>query len=44
MIAAALVAGADYMVTGHRDLLVLGQYEYIRILSAREFIEDLSQS
>jgi putative PIN family toxin of toxin-antitoxin system len=44
VIAAALVVGADYIVTGDRDLLVLGQYEHIRILSARAFIESLLQS
>ncbi len=42
VIAAALVVDADYIVTGDRDLLVLGQHERIQILSAREFIEALS--
>jgi hypothetical protein len=44
VIAAALVVGADHIVTGDRDLLVLGRYEDIRMLLARECIEALSHS
>ena len=35
VMAAALAANAEYIVTGDRDLLVLAQHERIRILSAR---------
>ena len=42
VIAAALAANAEYIVTGDRDLLVLVQHERIRILSAREFLEALA--
>lgn len=39
VIAAALVAGAGWIVTGDKDLLDLGQYKDIRIVNAREFLE-----
>jgi uncharacterized protein len=35
----ALVGQADYLVTGDRDLLVLGQVEATRIVTVREFGE-----
>jgi putative PIN family toxin of toxin-antitoxin system len=41
VIAAALVAGADCIVTGDDDLLALGQYEGIAILSIRAFLDQL---
>ncbi|ETX00898.1 MAG: hypothetical protein ETSY2_38225 [Candidatus Entotheonella gemina] len=44
VIAAALVAEADYIVTGDRDLLDLVQHEHVRMISAREFIELFSRS
>jgi uncharacterized protein len=40
VIAAALAAGANCVVTGDRDLLALGQHAGIRIVTARQFIED----
>lgn len=35
----AIAAGADAIVTGDRDLLVLQQYEGIPIVTAKEFLE-----
>jgi putative PIN family toxin of toxin-antitoxin system len=37
VIACAVAAGADYLVTGDSDLLVLKQYENITIISPRDF-------
>ena len=37
VLAAAALGGADLIVTGDRDLLVLGEYEGCRIVTAREF-------
>ena len=37
----AVNAGADVIVTGDKDLLALGEYEGIRILSPRAFLDDL---
>jgi len=37
VIVCAVAAGADYLVTGDSDLLVLKQYENIKILSPRDF-------
>lgn len=37
----AMAAGADMIVTGDRDLLVLDTYEGIRIRSPRQFLEGL---
>jgi uncharacterized protein len=37
VLAAAALGSADLIVTGDRDLLVLGQYEGCRIVTAREF-------
>ncbi len=39
VIACALAANADAIVSGYNDLLVLGNYRSIRILSAREALE-----
>ena len=41
VLAAALAAKADAIVTGDADLLVLGAYQGIRILSVRVFLEEL---
>lgn len=38
VLAAALAAGADCIVTGDPDLLSLGTYGAIRILSVRAFL------
>jgi uncharacterized protein len=35
----AVGAGADYIVTGDKDLLRLGQYDAIRILTVSDFLE-----
>lgn len=40
VIAAALAAGGDCIVTGDRDLLALGRYETIPIITARQFLDD----
>lgn len=42
VIAAALAAGADCIVTGDRDLLALGRHEDNRILTARTFFDELA--
>lgn len=41
VLAAALAAAADRIVTGDADLLALGSYQTIRILSVRAFLEEL---
>ncbi len=43
VIAAAIAAGAVCIVTGDKDLLTLGQYEGIRIITARKFLDELLQ-
>ena len=37
ILACALASGADYLVTGDEDLLVLKQYVGTRILAPRDF-------
>ena len=39
ILATAIAANADVIVTGDRDLLVLQEYEGITIVTAREFLE-----
>jgi uncharacterized protein len=39
ILATDLAAGADVIVTGDRDLLVLQEYEGIPIVTAKEFLE-----
>ncbi|MGB8356349.1 MAG: putative toxin-antitoxin system toxin component, PIN family [Chthoniobacteraceae bacterium] len=39
VLATAAAARADVIVTGDKDLLVLKEYEGVRILSPREFVE-----
>ena len=39
VLATALSAGAERIVTGDRDLLVLGEYAGVRLVSPRQFIE-----
>ena len=44
IVATAIAASADYLVTGdRRHLLVLGHYEGIRILSPRAFLEAVDE-
>lgn len=38
-LACAVEAKADYIITGDRDLLVLEEYEGIKIVTPREFLE-----
>jgi putative PIN family toxin of toxin-antitoxin system len=42
VIAAALAVKADAIVTGDKDLLDLGAYQGIRILTARVFIDEIT--
>jgi predicted nucleic acid-binding protein len=37
----AMAAGADLLVTGDNDLLVLGTYAGIKIVTPRQFVERL---
>ncbi len=39
VLATAVAAGADVMVTGDQDLQVLGDYQRIPILNPRQFLE-----
>jgi len=43
VLATAMAAKADLIVTGDQDLLVLGQHAGIRILSPRQFLERLDR-
>ena len=44
ILASALAANADVLITGDRDLLIIGKYENLRILSPRGFWEMLRSS
>ena len=44
VLATGRLAGAEYLVTGDRGLLVLSEYEGMKIVSPREFIAVLAQS
>jgi predicted nucleic acid-binding protein len=41
VLAAAVSANSDYLVTGNRKLQALGMYEGVRILSPRQFLDVL---
>ncbi len=41
VLATAVTAGAERIVTGDQDLLVLGAYEGVRLVSPRQFLEIL---
>ena len=41
LVACAVEAGADYLVSGDNDLLDLGKYENTRVVTPREFVEYL---
>lgn len=43
IIAAALEAGAGYIVTGDKDLLTLGEYEGVAIVSPARFLEAMGE-
>ncbi len=38
VVAAAVAAGADYLITSDQDMLVLKEHEGIKIVSPREFL------
>lgn len=42
IIECAWTAGADAIVTGDKDLLALGSYQGIRILTPRQFLDDFA--
>ncbi len=42
IVACAREAGADYIVSGDRDLLDLGEYKGTRVVTPREFVEMLA--
>jgi predicted nucleic acid-binding protein len=42
MIATALAANADCIVTGDKDLLTLGEFGTVRLLTARDFLTALT--
>lgn len=42
VIAAALAAGADSIVTGDKDLLALGRHGTVRVLTARAFLAEIA--
>jgi len=42
VIAAALGANAGIIVTGDKDLLMLGRYRTVRILTARAFLTEIA--
>jgi len=44
VIAAALETGAQYIVTGDKDLLALGKYERVAILSPARFISTIGRN
>jgi putative PIN family toxin of toxin-antitoxin system len=41
VIAAAVAVGADAIVTGDRDLLALGRFQTVRMLTARTFLTEI---
>ena len=43
VLAAAVSAGADYLVTGDKHLLRIGRYEEVTIISPRDFLTLLEQ-
>ena len=44
VIATALMAEADWIVTGDRDLLALGRHQAVHILTARSFLDELADA
>jgi putative PIN family toxin of toxin-antitoxin system len=44
VLATAIAAGADAIVTGDRDLLVLGEYQGIQIVTAQDFLRQYFNS
>lgn len=44
VLATALAAGAEVIITGDKDLLVLKSHQAIRILSPRQFLETVAES
>lgn len=44
VVACAKEGEADYIVSGDQDLLVLGEYEGIQVITPRQFVEILASS
>jgi len=44
VVACAREGQADYIVSGDQDLLVLGEYEGMRVVTPRQFVEILAES
>ncbi len=44
ILATAVSGGAQYLVTGDRQLLKLGNYQGVQIVTARDFLDRLSPS
>jgi putative PIN family toxin of toxin-antitoxin system len=44
VIAAAVVTKAEVIVTGDKDLLALGYYQLIRIITARMFVTEIADA
>ena len=42
VIATALAAGTECIVTGDRDLLTLGRHESIQIMTAQAYLDELA--
>jgi putative PIN family toxin of toxin-antitoxin system len=42
IVACAVEGKADYIVSGDQDLLVLGEYETVRVVTPRQFIDILA--
>jgi uncharacterized protein len=42
VIATAIAVHAGIIVTGDKDLLTLGQFQSVRIITAREFLSELT--
>lgn len=40
----AVAAGADYLVTGDQGLLAVGEYNGVRIVTARQFLDIFERS
>jgi putative PIN family toxin of toxin-antitoxin system len=44
VIAAAVAVKADVIITGDKDLLALGQFQTIRVMTARDFLTEILPS
>jgi uncharacterized protein len=41
IVATAIAAKADHLVTGDNDLLTLGEHQGVRIVTPRQFLDEL---